>query len=287
VATEVAVSTGSASPRALLTPVLLTRLNAAERRRVAIGPIYVDSVDSNAAVERIRTFALSGQPHQVVTVNLDFVSIAGRDPAFRATINSAALAVPDGMPLVWASRLKGEPLPERVAGVELVSESCRIAAETGGGVFLLGAAPGVAGAAARRLETMYPGLKIAGVYSPPMGPSTRRENERIIRMIRDAQPQFLFVALGAPRQELWIRKYQPRLEVPVAMGVGCVLDVLAGSVKRAPRWMQRTGLEWAFRLGQEPQRLWRRYLVDDLPVLARILVGSPWDAQPEGAAGIS
>jgi N-acetylglucosaminyldiphosphoundecaprenol N-acetyl-beta-D-mannosaminyltransferase len=174
------------------------------------------------------------------------------------------------MPLVWLSRLKGQPLPERVAGVDLVHASCRLAAELGRSVFLLGAGTGVSERAAQRLQELYPGLRIAGTYSPPIGTLRRRDNERMVRIIRAAAPDFLFVALGAPRQDLWIREHQPQMQVPVAMGVGCVLDVVAGSVMRAPLWMQNVGLEWAFRLGQEPQRLWRRYLLNDLPMFARL-----------------
>jgi N-acetylglucosaminyldiphosphoundecaprenol N-acetyl-beta-D-mannosaminyltransferase len=251
---------------------------------VELGGILVDQIDLAAALERIQQFLRSGQPHQVVTVNLDFLSIAARDPNFRAILNTAGMAVADGMPLVWLSRLKSQPLAERVAGVELVTESCRMAAEQGRRVFLLGAGPGVAEAAGRRLQGMYPSLRIGGTYSPPVGPLARQENDRIVHMVRSARPDFLFVALGAPRQDVWIREHQHELQVPVAMGVGCVLDVLAGSVKRAPQWMQRAGLEWAFRLIQEPTRLWRRYLVNDLPLLARLVWARQSGEPSEGLA---
>jgi N-acetylglucosaminyldiphosphoundecaprenol N-acetyl-beta-D-mannosaminyltransferase len=176
------------------------------------------------------------------------------------------------MPLVWLSRLRGEALTERVAGVELVDDSCRLAAQTGHGVFLLGAAPGVADIAAERLKGRHPGLRIVGTYSPPIGPLKRKENDRIVRMITAARPGFLFVALGAPRQDRWIREHMRELNVPVSMGVGCVFDLLAGVSSRAPRWMQAAGLEWAYRLVREPRRLWRRYIVDDLPLFGRLLV---------------
>src|SRR6185437_5575413 len=112
--------------------------------------------------------------------------------------------------------------------------------------------------------------RVAGTYSPPIGPLSRKENWRILRMINAARPGFLFVALGAPRQDLWIRDNHDQLDVPVCMGVGCVFDVLAGAVVRAPRWMQRTGLEWAYRLFQEPGRLWRRYLLNDSLMFGRL-----------------
>ncbi|MGH2367658.1 MAG: WecB/TagA/CpsF family glycosyltransferase, partial [Chloroflexota bacterium] len=213
------------------------------RHRVALAGALIDQVDLMGALDRIRSFLASGTGHQIVTVNLDFLSIAERDPHFRETINRADLAVADGMPLVWASQLTHRPLPERIAGVDLVDASCRIAAQTGHGVYLLGAAPGIAKVAARRMAALYPGLRIAGICSPPFSELLPKENERIVRHIREAAPGFLFVALGAPRQDLWIRTHLEQLQVPVCMGVGCVLDLFAGNVKRAPVWMQRGGLE--------------------------------------------
>lgn len=252
------------------------------RPRVDLGGTLIDQVDRAAAVDRIRQFLQAGMSHQVVTLNLDFLSIASRDLRFQQIINNAHLAVPDGMPLVWLSRLKGQPLSERVTGVDLVDDCCRIAAETGVSVFLLGAAPGVADKAARELERRHAGLRIAGTYSPPIGELSARENAHIVQLVRDAAPGFLFVALGAPRQDLWIHDHLAQLGVPVSMGVGCVLDLLAGAVTRAPVWMQDAGLEWAYRLAQEPGRLWRRYLLKDVPTLARLALSSArnLDGQP-------
>jgi N-acetylglucosaminyldiphosphoundecaprenol N-acetyl-beta-D-mannosaminyltransferase len=220
-------------------PAWVRPLHIAEpaRDRIDLAGVLIDQLDLSSAVRRIRWFLDSGGTHQVVTVNLDFISIAQRDPAFRATINEADLAVADGMPLVWVSRLKGRALAQRVAGVELVDQSCQLAAELGRSVFLLGAAPGVAEAAGRTMEERYPGLRVADVYAPPFGPISRAEDDLILQRIQHAAPDFLFVALGAPRQDLWIRAHHGRLHVPVAMGVGCVLDLLAGVVRRAPAWM--------------------------------------------------
>jgi N-acetylglucosaminyldiphosphoundecaprenol N-acetyl-beta-D-mannosaminyltransferase len=250
------------------------------RDRLALAETLIDRVDFNAAAERIRQFAESGTPHQIVTVNLDFLSIAERDPQFRVTINGADLAVADGMPLVWLSRLIGQPLPERVTGVELVQASCEYAARSGRRVFLLGAAPGVADTAAKRLQVRHPGLTIAGVHSPPMGPISNALSNELVSRIRASEADFLFVALGAPRQDIWIREHLEALQVPVAMGVGCVLDLLAGVSRRAPTWMQRAGLEWAFRLGREPGRLWRRYLLNDLPMLGRLMLSAAHTESP-------
>jgi len=237
------------------------------RQRVDLGGVLIDRVDLNSAIDRVRGFLRSGKPNQIVTVNLDFVAIARRDESFRETINAAEMAVADGMPWVWVSRRGDEPVPQRLTGVDLVDECCRVAVETDTSIFLLGAGPGVADSAAETLQKRFPGLRVAGVYAPPFGPLSEEENEHIIQLVRSARPDFLFVALGAPQQDVWIRNNRDRLDVPVCMGIGCVLDLLAGVVSRAPDWMQESGLEWLFRLGQEPARLWRRYIVDDMPVL--------------------
>jgi N-acetylglucosaminyldiphosphoundecaprenol N-acetyl-beta-D-mannosaminyltransferase len=247
-------------------------VRARRRERVRIGGVFVDKVDLSDAAATVRGF-LRGGVHQIVTVNLDFLRLAASDAAFRETLNSADLAVPDGIPLVWLSRLARDPLPERVAGVDLVEDCCRMAAELGRSVFLLGASESASRAAATRLRQRYPTLRVDR-YSPAFGPISVAENDRIVRLIRDADPAFLFVALGAPRQDLWIRERLHTLGVPVAIGVGCVVDLLAGRVHRAPSAVQRAGLEWLFRLLQEPTRLWRRYLLHDVPLLFRLMLNA-------------
>ena len=250
------------------------------RPRVHLHGVGLDLVSLHGAAERLRSFLDSPICRQVVTVNLDFLTMAERNSKFREIINQADLAVADGMPLVWASRLTHAPLTERVAGVELVDESCKLAVEHGRSVFMLGGGTGVADRAAETLRARYPGIVIAGTYSPPIGPLTPAEDQRILELVEQARPAFLFVALGAPRQDVWIRAHRHRLAASVAIGVGCTLDLLAGKVSRAPKWMQRSGLEWAYRLGQEPQRLWRRYLVNDMPTLGRLV----WSAALGGAS---
>jgi N-acetylglucosaminyldiphosphoundecaprenol N-acetyl-beta-D-mannosaminyltransferase len=250
------------------------------RRRVDLGGVLIDQVDLSSAVDRIRGFLGSERHNQIVTVNLDFVAISRRDEYFRETLNDADLAVADGMPLVWVSQLGGSPVPERITGNDLVDECCRVAVETKSSIFLLGAGPGIADIAAKRLGDRFPGLRVSGVYAPPFGPLTDAENEKILRFINEARPDFLFVALGAPQQDVWIKANRDRLDVPVCMGVGGTFDLLAGVLLRAPVWMQRAGLEWLFRLGQEPSRLWRRYIVDDLPVLGWLIGRSLAPSRP-------
>jgi len=235
--------------------------------RIRIRDLYLDRLDLPAAMERIEGFLQEGWPHQVVTVNVRFVTIASQDPAFARVVNGAHMAVADGMPLIWLSRLMGAPIPQRITGSDLLFHCASLAAQRGHSIFLLGAAPGVAQEAAWRLVDTYPGLRIAGIHH---GYFSQAEEQEVLRCIRQRRPQFLFVALGCPRQEFWIHRHLDELEVPVCVGIGGILDVISGRLKRAPLWMQRCGLEWSYRLAQEPRRLWKRYIVEDVPTTFRI-----------------
>ncbi len=249
------------------------------RPRVSLLGVLVDRVDRRAAVSALEGFLRDGGRHQVVTVNTDFVRIADRHPDYRDILNAADLAVPDGMPLVWLSRLTGRPLAERVAGIELVEEVCRIGARDGIGLFLLGGGPGVAERAGRSLVARYPGLRITGTFAPPFRPRTPEDDQVMVDAIRVAGRSILLVALGAPRQDRFIAANLTELDAPIAMGVGGTLDILAGAIRRAPQWMQRHGLEWLWRLMQEPRRLWRRYLLEDVPLVVRIAGAALRDAR--------
>lgn len=235
--------------------------------------VTVHRVTAADVRERLEHFLHSGAPHQIVTVNMDFLRLARTNTAFRAALNTADLAVPDGVPVLWAARLLGHPLAERITGVDLVDMGARLAAERGYSIFLLGAAPGVADAAAAELSRRYPGLRVAGVFSPPFGELSAEANARMVAMVRDARPDMLFVAFGAPRQDIWIARHRQELGVPVMVGVGGTFNFLAGRIPRAPVWMQRHGLEWLYRLKQEPRRLWKRYLLGDLPLFVAFVLG--------------
>ncbi len=249
------------------------------RHRVNLLDMWIDKVDLQAAIAHVDDFVRARTVHQIMTVNVDFLRLGDRNPIFRSLINAADLAVPDGMPLLWGARLLGDPLPERVTGVELITECARLSAEKGYRLFFLGAAPGVADEVVSTLRARFPGVCVAGTYAPPMGPFSKEENETMVRRIQEAAPDMLFVAFGAPKQDLWIHAHLRRLNVPVCMGVGGAFDMLAGRVRRAPLWMQRHGLEWLYRVLQEPTRLWRRYFIEDLPVFLRLMAqrrtGSP------------
>jgi len=218
--------------------------------------VKVDNVTGSEAMDRIGEFIRDGRPHQVVTVNPEFVVMAQRDRDFRQILNGSELALPDGVGLLWASRVLGRPLRERVAGSDLVEDLARLAAEGGYGLYLLGAGPGVAQDAAGALMTRYPSLRIAGAYA---GSPRDEEDGETVSRVRAASPDILLVAYGAPAQDRWIRRNLRLLGVPVCIGVGGALDFTSGRVKRAPIWVRRLGLEWLFRLAIQPWR-WRRML---------------------------
>lgn len=239
-------------------------------RQIGLLGSYIDRITLEEAVVRVHEFIESGLPHQVTTINVDFLRLAQQDPEFRAVINRSDLAIPDGMPLVWASGWAGDKLPERVTGVDLVDRCCSLAAAQGYKIFLLGGEEGVASAAGDLLRERYPNLQIAGSYSPPMGPFSEEEDQKMVSMIKDAQPDILFVAFGAPKQDLWISRHQEQLRVPVAIGVGGVFNFVTGRTRRAPDWMQQKGMEWLYRVIIEPRRLWKRYFINDIPVVVKL-----------------
>ncbi len=214
--------------------------------------VNVHAINSAEALRIIEEFILSGTPHIVVTADASAVVMAQSDPDLMEIINTADLVTPDGAGILWAARRLGTPLAERVSGVDLVQALCERGAETGHKPFLLGAAPGIAEEAAYALEQQYPGLKIAGTHH---GFFTPEESDALVRKIRECKPDMLFVAMGQPRQEKWIRQYMEAMGVPVSMGVGGTFDVLSGRVKRAPVWMQRSGLEWIYRLARNPRKI--------------------------------
>jgi len=218
--------------------------------------VRADNVNYDQALSLIESFVVSGNLHQAVTVNPEFIVAAQSDDDFRSILNASSLALPDGVGLLWAARFLGHPLQERVTGTDTVQRVAALAAQKGYSLFLLGAAPGVAVATAARLCQVYPGLRIAGTHA---GSPALEEKDEIVRLMQRAKPDILFVAYGAPQQDKWIARNLERLGVPVAMGVGGAFDFISGRAKRAPRWLQRVGLEWLHRLLHEPWR-WRRML---------------------------
>jgi N-acetylglucosaminyldiphosphoundecaprenol N-acetyl-beta-D-mannosaminyltransferase len=235
------------------------------RKLLVVLGVPIDNLTMEEALERCDDFIAdarsNGRTHQIATVNADFVVNSLNDPELRRILQEASMATADGMPLVWASRLLGGPIPGRVTGADLVPALAERAAQKGYSLFFLGAREGVAAQAAELLQARYPGLKIAGVLSPPVQPLLEMD-QSVVEAVQAAKPDILFVAFGNPKQEKWIRMYANQLHVPIAIGIGGTLDMLVGITKRAPLWMQQAGLEWAYRMVQEPGRLLRRYLHD-------------------------
>ncbi len=219
--------------------------------------IAIDDLLEAEAVERIAAFIAAGGVHQVSTANPEFIMEARRNPAFRQVLQQAALVTPDGFGVLLAAHWLGTPLRGRVTGVELTERIAAHAATAGWRLFLLGAAPGVAEAAATVLQDRYPGLQIAGCFA---GTPQPRHEPFLRQFIAAARPDILLVAYGHPAQDLWIARNQPSLAVPVAIGVGGTFDYLGGRVPRAPACLRRLGLEWLYRLARQPRR-WRRILI--------------------------
>jgi len=227
----------------------------------------VSRVDFAGALQLLDRFIASGRPHHVVTADASAHVIAGRDPAFLAIINRAALVTPDSAGILWAARRLGTPLPERVSGVDVAERLCAGSGARGYGVYFFGAAPGVAEAVADQMRRRYPGARIVGTRDGFQ--DSPEQQAALLGDIREKQPAVLLVAMGIPKQEKWIAAHLEELGVPVCMGVGGTFDVFSGRVSRAPLWMQRRGLEWLYRLYRNPRKYAK---VATLPVfIARVL----------------
>ena len=231
---------------------------------IAIFGLPLDSLTADGAVGAIESMILSDGTHQIATANLDFWLNSLSDSHLHRIIAGCSLVLPDGMPLVWVSKLLGCPLADRVTGVDLVPRLAELSARKGYKIFLLGGKDNVAERAKDVLEAKFPGVRIVGTYAPREEEIDQLNEGEMLDQIHAAKPEILLVALGNPKQEKWIWMNRKRLGVPVAMGVGGSFEIIVGDMVRAPRWVQRCGLEWAMRLVQEPQRLWPRYLRDFL-----------------------
>lgn len=238
-------------------------------QRVSLLSFPIDSVSFHDTLEYVEACLLGSRRLHIVTANVDFVMKARRDKAFARIIESADLVVPDGVPLVWASRMLGCPLPGRVNGTDLAWKCIALARSLNIKVALVGAADDVRSIAATVMLQAYPGLKIVPIPTPT--PLTQPVSEQIATTIRAENARLVLVALGAPAQECWIHDYLVHSGASVAIGVGSVFDIISGRRPRAPEWMQRCGLEWLHRLRLEPSRLARRYFVEDSPFVLALL----------------
>jgi len=250
-----------------------------QQRNVTIAGVSLDAVAFDDVVEAIVAHAAQGgAPAYVVTPNAHHVVLLQRDALLRETYEHAFLVVADGVPLLWAATLLGMHLPGRVNGTDLFEALCARAAGEGLRVFLLGGREGAAAAAAAHLTARHPSLNICGTHCPPMNfEHDETQSGQVLAAIKNARPDLVFVGLGAPKQEYWMYRNCEHLGVPVSLGIGVSFEFVGGIVPRAPRWMQRAGLEWLYRLVSEPSRLWKRYLVGNALFCA--LVARQWIAR--------
>jgi N-acetylglucosaminyldiphosphoundecaprenol N-acetyl-beta-D-mannosaminyltransferase len=233
---------------------------------IALAGMPIANITSRALVDHMFNTLANGRGGWLITANLDFVRRFCQEPSSRALFLEADLRVADGMPLVWASRLMGHPLPERIAGSALVWELVERASREGRRIFLLGGEPGAAEGARTAFTARFPELNITGVHVPDVSSEpTANEAESIVRELVAAGADLVFVALGSPKQERLIALLRPHVRQAWLVGVGVSLSFASGKKSRAPVWMQRAGMEWMHRLAQEPGRLARRYLIEDLP----------------------
>jgi N-acetylglucosaminyldiphosphoundecaprenol N-acetyl-beta-D-mannosaminyltransferase len=237
-------------------------MSMVQQARITMMGCQVDNLSMEETLGKVEGFIASGRPHQHVVVNVDKLVKASRDAQLRQIINDCALVNVDGMPVVWASRLLGKPLKERVAGVDLFEALMRRAADKGWRVFLLGAREEVVSAVKSTYERKYPALVVAGYRNGYW--SGEQEEAEVVAQIKDSRADLLFVAISSPKKEQFLGRYQADMKIPFAMGVGGTFDVAIGKVRRAPVWMQNCGLEWFYRFLQEPRRMFRRYFIDDM-----------------------
>jgi N-acetylglucosaminyldiphosphoundecaprenol N-acetyl-beta-D-mannosaminyltransferase len=233
--------------------------------------VRVHALDLSVACERVVAAARTQSPAYVCFCDVNSVSCAQRDPKHLAILNHSLLTTPDGMPLVWLGKRAGHKTIGRVYGPDLMLEVCRATAGTELTHFFYGGGPGTAEALARSLQTRFPCLKIAGTQCPPFRPLTTDEADELEKRIHDTRPNFFWVGLSTPKQEAFMAEYSPRLRVPVMLGVGAAFDFLSGRVAQAPRWVQRSGFEWVWRLCAEPRRLAPRYFKNNPLFVLRVL----------------
>ncbi|HYG23688.1 MAG TPA: WecB/TagA/CpsF family glycosyltransferase [Verrucomicrobiae bacterium] len=232
--------------------------------------VGVSTINLPLALEAIAHALKTGTKGYVCVTGVHGVIEAQDDPKFRDILNAAFLNTPDGMPMVWVGKRQGHRQMDRVYGPDLMLLVAEFTQKSGHTHFLYGGAPGVADELKRRLEQRFPGIRIVGTYTPPYRPLNAGEEKELVERIRELRPDIVWVGLSTPKQEKFMAEYLPRLDTTLMFGVGAAFDFHAGRVRQAPRWMQRSGLEWFFRLCCEPRRLWRRYCRNNPLFLWRI-----------------
>lgn len=227
--------------------------------RVPILGVYMSAINMAQALQEIEEWIKRLESNYVCVTPAHAIMDYRRDPDLLRKVNQSGLTTPDGMSIVWLLRFMGHKHIERVYGPKLMLETCRLSVEKGWRHFLYGGEPGVAQSLQERLQERFPNIIIAGTYTPPFRPLTPEEDADVIARIYESHADLVWVGLGTPKQERWMADHLGRINAPVMVGVGAAFDFLSGSKPQAPRWIQRSGLEWLFRLASEPKRLWPRY----------------------------
>lgn len=228
---------------------------------------YIDNVTKKEAIAHIEECINTQKIGHVITPNVDQIIRIESDKYFKKIYENAELLLTDGTPLIWISRWYKKPIKEKICGSDLVPDLCKLAAQKGYSIFLLGAAEGVAAKAAENLKKNNPRLKVAGVYSPPYGfEKDKNEIDKINKMLFTSNADMLFVGMGVPKQDIFIYENMNKYQIPMSFSIGATIDFEAGIQKRAPRWINRIGMEWLYRLVRDPKRMFKRYIINDMKI---------------------
>lgn len=222
--------------------------------------VKVSAVNMEVAVALADRWVAAGKPGYICVTCVHGIMEAQGDSALRRVLNDAIMNTPDGMPMTWIGRLQGFKGMDRVFGPEFMLEVCQLSVERGYRNFLLGGKPGVAQSLSEKLRALFPGLIIAGAFTPPFGTPSPEQEQEMLAAVQSARPHIVWIGLGAPRQERFMAQWFNRFQAPLLVGVGAAFDYHTGALRDSPRWVKRAGLQWLHRLIQEPRRLWRRYL---------------------------
>lgn len=233
-----------------------------EERTNILG-VGISLINMSMALDRVHQWIVERDRQYVSVCTVHTVMECRRNERLRKIVNAAGMTTPDGMPLVWLSRLAGHDFVSRVYGPDLMLAVMAASVSSGYRHFFYGGREGVADRLADAMRRRFPGVQVIGTFSPPVGSAEQLCNGPTAELINRAQPDIVWVGVSSPKQEFWMSCMRPLLEAPVLIGVGAAFDFHTGTVRQAPSWMQANGLEWLFRLGQEPWRLWRRYLIDN------------------------
>lgn len=268
----VEVRADAAVRKQLITEVSLKACAQDQRRTFEVLGVNVDLVQIPEVIAQVQKWIEDGHSgHYVTFSNVHAIMEAYHDSAFREVLSKASIVCPDGMPLVWLSRLRGFGLRRRVYGPDFMRDFIQATQDKDHSHFFYGGAPGIAEQLSTKLREHFPRLRVAGMYSPSFRALSATERDEIVGMINQSHTDVLWVALGCPKQEQWMYEHRELLNVPVMLGVGQAFDIYAGTLQQAPRWIRESGFEWLFRLCLEPRRLWRRYLVHNTGFLIAIV----------------